>query len=312
MMNRTVPIVLALACACSMQEASQELPGDTDDVELPGGKGDHILPADSVLVLSLNLTETNAVADFDSDDHCFFAHAINLADYYDDKGAAVMLLSVNTPQHLVDELRRLAEAGEMYDRIIVLGHGTGNGPMFCCGWKPQPGWDYPRREQLHPDNLEFFEDMGAKMGELVVPNGWIYVGACNPGQPTDLPGFDSYLDALSCVTGRTTLGTNTATACWDVEDRIKALEGTDPQFTPGLVQVNPCDVDNAGGPISCREPEVACGGLRDELPGVDNDWGPCTQTDGQCVDVTLEGACEQDTIANQCPGPAQIQCCPSA
>lgn len=76
------------------------------------------------------------------------------------------------------------------------------------------------------------------LGDVTSPDGWIYVGACNPGQDTHLPGFDNYLEALACVSGRDTLGTNTKT-------------------TLGLIRQNACDVDNTSDQITCARNAAA-------------------------------------------------------
>ena len=292
----------------AMAEDDPEASGDLD--ELYGGKYDQTLPGKEILLVALNDVESNSPSDFESDDHCFLDNARELAKWYAGYGAGTTVLSANTAPSMVERLEYWKTLDVQFDRIILIGHGTGNGPLFCCGYSPQPGWDYPNQsDKAGDENLRYFEDLGKALGDVTSPDGWIYVGACNPGQETDLPGFDNYLEALACVSGRDTLGTNTKTACWDVTRRIKRLEGPEQQTTLGLIRQNACDVDNTSDQIACAplHEDTPCG-AEAEAPSVETDWGACDVDGepGECMDTE---ECGGTPTPGHCPGPAHIQCC---
>ncbi|MBL4637267.1 MAG: hypothetical protein JKY56_25655 [Kofleriaceae bacterium] len=304
-------LVLALTLlggACAEPDANDNL-GDDD-------KGDHAIKARKVLIMPINNQPSNSPSDFGSDDNCFYDNALILRDWYrDEKDAEVTFLSVNTPDFALAKMKELEAADALFDRIIILGHGSGNGPGFCCDYLPQPGNDFPSQDDRYgQENIDYMQDFYGTMGQITDPAGWIYVGACNPGIETTFEGFDNFLQAMSCISGRTTLGTATKTACWDVTDRLKRLDGGDHvgvgDFSRALVEVNACDVVNNGNQLTCAALEE---GVDCSTPSIDNSWGTCDGVDGvngQCQDTDVE-TCGVPTLTGHCPGPAPIQCCPS-
>lgn len=305
-----LPLALALfAGACT--DADYDGTGD-------GDKEDHKVKARKVLIMPINDQESNNPADFSSDDNCFYANGIKLRDWYrDEKGADVTFVSINTPDFALEKMKELEGQEALFDRVILLGHGSGNGPAFCCGYLPQPGNDFPNQSDKYSDeNIEYMHDFYGTMGQITDPEGWIYVGACNPGVETDFDGFNNFLEAMSCVSGRTTLGTATKTACWDVTDRLKRLDGGDHvgqgDFSRALVEVNACDVVNNGNQLTCAalDEKVDC-----STPSIQNPWGACDGVDGvtgECQDTSvMTETCGVETVPGHCPGPDHIQCCPN-
>ena len=182
----------------------------------------------SVLLVPINRQQDNDPNAFDPDDNCFYDNAVRLQRYYaDELGAQTTVLSVNTPALLLQELEDLAAADRQFDRVIFLSHASRNGPLFCCGYNPQIGYDYPNAADVMGDeNSAYLRAFGEKLARVTHPGGWIYLGGCQTGKSgTSFDGFDRYIDAIACVTNRRTLGTSSLTACWDVGDRVTCLEG---------------------------------------------------------------------------------------
>ena len=288
------------ALACSSEEGYTPITDEEKfDEQLPG--------MDILLVAINNNTDSENMADWDSDANCFYGNAVTIRDFYRKHNATANVHAVARPDKLFEVLRDYRDSGRQFDRVIVLGHGTPNGPVMCCDYGPQIGLDWPQQDdRLGAMNIESLEQYGILLNKVLKPEGWIYVGACNPSKQADFDGLGTYLDVLSCVSGRHTYGTNTKTACWDVTDRIKALEA-EHRFTPGLVANSACDVVNNGELVECLPlgEDFECA-----LDSAEYDWGPCELegVEGRCID-TNEDSCEGTTTGGLCPGPGNIQCC---
>lgn len=179
----------------------------------------------------------------------------------------VTLWYLNTPNAIEAQLD--AYDGPAFDRVVLYGHGSkfgfyactrrvaakycGNGTetLDCCSWG-RYGTDlfaqneYPSNPDYlgnaaspNPDDPAWFEHLseerrafarfGAKLGRIVAPNGFIYIGSCYSGARLDwreaiVAGTSDFVEALSCATGRAVYGQSPNTSGHDVNQRVIWLE----------------------------------------------------------------------------------------
>lgn len=298
--------VIGAGCGGTEEQPASNFDAFGDDLPLVTGKGDAVRWVDVLLVPINNKSSNLNGSSWSGDGACFYNNALELADWYHTLDSTATVIPATTPDSMIEELEDLARRGRTFDRVIMLGHGSGNGPMFCCNYSPQIGYDYPvQADKRCLENIDYLQHWGRALHDVTRPEGWIYVGACNPGKPSSFEGLGTFLEVLSCVSGRHTLGTNCRTACWDVTRRVKILEGPERAYTAGLKRQDACEVTNHGHQVACHrlDEEMSCSGT-----SIDNDWGPCEVNGvaGVCMDT---GECGGVSTPGHCPGPSHIQCC---
>ena len=137
-----------------------------------------------------------------------------------------------------------------------MGNGGLDGPIFDDGHVGQIGLDWPvsnvEGSETDPENRQAILRLGALWNKVTSPNGYFYVGQCNPGNP-DNSNIDkgySYLQLTTCLSNRTTWGTSGESACWDIVRRVEALDGQN-LVTASLTKSTP-----AGLPPNATSPFV--------------------------------------------------------
>jgi hypothetical protein len=188
-----------------------------------------------------------------NDSDCFLSNARQLVSFYRKHQADAVLVPVTSPDSWMAALRQLRDQGAQFDRVVLVGHGTPNGPSFDGENGPQIGWDWPNRDDDYsPPNQAALVEYGGLLGAVTTEDGFIYMGACNSGSVTDFPGFKTYLDVIACASGRAAYGTASYTACWDVRRRLELLDGSS-MMTNALRVVTRETIQRApNAPLACR------------------------------------------------------------
>jgi len=221
----------AAASGCAAAPDDEGTESSEDAVTLKGA-------AKSVLVLPLPY-ESNGKPN--SDHWSFQEGAKKLATVYASRGAAVVRPKAteltSDPASLFTYLTDLKNAKKRFDRVIVLGHGGADGPLWGAGLA-QIGHDWPiyvsrgddlvQKQRDIDANFAKFVELGALLAALTTDDALIYLGQCRPGQPTTWDsGGRTFIEALACVTGRQTAGRKGSTSATDAVEIVLRLEAGD-------------------------------------------------------------------------------------
>ena len=213
------------------------------------------LPAARVLLLPIDYV---FVAD---KTHCFVSSASDLQVWYHAHGAAVTSMTIGPDEQMLLDV--LGAAKGPFERVITLSHGGLDGPIFEADIA-QIGWDWPDSAQTGHfgtslGNREAAIRLGALWNKVTSPQGYLYVGQCNPANPNESnidPGY-TYLQLTTCLSNRTTWGTSTQSACWDITRRVEALDGQN-LVTAALTKSTPAALPkNPKSPFVCTHGSTA-------------------------------------------------------
>lgn len=198
--------------------------------------------AKAVLLLPFQYREDGRIT---PDEYAFADGAKQLEAFYEEGGATVVRPTgselTGDPESLFTYLRKLAGGKVRFDRIILLAHGGVDGPIWGDNYG-QIGFDWPApypydvsTEAFVRDANESFANNHAKLAELgrlmhdvTTDHAVIYLGQCNPGQPTTWnSGGKTFVEAFACATGRKTAGRIHKTSAADAVAVVKRLERKD-------------------------------------------------------------------------------------
>ena len=194
--------------------------------------------------------------------HCFESNADSLGVWYRAHGAITQSVTMwGRPDSLFTILETAQSDGASFDRVITLAHGGVDGPVFDDGlnqigldWPNMGQGFYPRNNAGDPGNQSALVKLGALLQAVTKPSGFVFFGQCRPANPSTIDFRYTYLELMSCLSGRTTYGTVTISACWDITRRVEALDGPQAALTSELVGVNPANVPTPPtnpGPFVC-------------------------------------------------------------
>ena len=164
---------------------------------------------------------------------CFLSNATALGVWYRAHGATTQVMTMgHTPDSIFTALESAKAGGAPFDRVITLAHGGVDGPLWDDGWTqigldwPDMGTKFPTRLNADdPVNRAAIAKLGALLQAVTKPTGFIYLGQCQPGNTSEIDPTYSYLQLMACLSGRTTYGTTTESACWDILQRVEKLDG---------------------------------------------------------------------------------------
>jgi hypothetical protein len=165
------------------------------------------------------------------------------------------------PQRLFELLRQLHADRVQFDRIVIFAHGNSDGPVFCCAENnsPQVGRDWPENYQLFSkNNVDALKELGQLFHDVTRPTSWIYLASCDPAQTSHFPGFATYLDVLSCVSGRTSYGVAAQVPYPKSYEYVIGLEGENHAPPGAVVRKDPCEVHNQGLLIGGDDQPLVC------------------------------------------------------
>lgn len=277
-LTRLSPLVLASAvalgaCFTACMPSSpqgEELEASESAIELNASQ---TLPGKSVLLLPF-------IYDIASDTTWLKQNADRLAKWYRGKGATAEVVSIagmpdDPTNGIYAVLEGFAQSGTKFDRIITLGHGGFDGPIY--GEAGQIGLDWPEdpyaihlddggttlppnmtedefRAEVRTRNRAKLVELAGLIAKVTTEDAFVYLGQCNPGNKTDIEPTLTYVELTACLTGRVAYGTSSQTSGDDIANRVMKLEGPTPTMGRALTVARPGELPADTGAISCVAP----------------------------------------------------------
>lgn len=242
-------VSLALAVGCAQPEVIEERSDSTSALQ-DGVVGN--LAGKRVLILPFAYASPGETT-------CFNDNAKALLDWYVTQGVVAgesKVVRIDGPESFIAVLEAEQAAGAKYDRVITMGHGGLDGPIFAGGmqiglnWptdidafsaasssssssgavevEPGPSPDEAEYKAGQATNRAKLVALGAVINAITKPSSFVYLGSCNAGTgKSEIDSAFNFVELTTCISGRAAFGTGTTTSCTDAGKRIKRLEQAD-------------------------------------------------------------------------------------
>jgi hypothetical protein len=86
---------------------------------------------------------------------------------------------------------------------------------------------------------------------VTTPDAFIFMGQCNAGKRSNIEPKYSFLDIVSCVSGRTAWGSTNTSACYLITEQVEGLDGPNSLVAPDVVSSNPSSLPEGPASFTC-------------------------------------------------------------